>query len=163
MTSPATPDRGAPNRPTPIIVSRLAGSLIVTGPRTAYIVGQPKEPCNWSDFGINPTVDFDHWKKPFMTELSLHRPYTAIGHRFVMTAISGNNSQKNDEKHLAEVLSSRLLIERNGSVSERLWHLVHQMDITDYSTEPLETNIDWLITMPAGIWNIVRDTVLRCV
>ena len=53
---------------------------------------------------------------------------------------------------------STFIIYRNGSVSERLWGLI--METADPS---LEVNqIPWLATLPDDIWDIVRDSLLRC-
>jgi hypothetical protein len=56
------------------------------------------------------------------------------------------------------------VIERNGSVSERLWRLVLAGGDPDAEDEPRE-RIDarWLGEMPSPIWRMIRDTVLRCI
>ena len=59
------------------------------------------------------------------------------------------------------MLAKRLLIQRNGSVSERLWRLV-----TGESDESVaavsETEATWLVQMPEAVWNIIRENVLKC-
>lgn len=52
--------------------------------------------------------------------------------------------------------TGRLVIHRNASVSERLWRLVTQGE-----AEP-RTDARWLGQMPASVWNVVRDGVLKC-
>jgi hypothetical protein len=54
---------------------------------------------------------------------------------------------------LAQLVHARLVIQRNDSVSERLWRLV---------TAENATRAQWLVEMPAQAWDIVRDTVLKC-
>ena len=54
---------------------------------------------------------------------------------------------------LAALVEARLVIARNGSVSERLWRMV---------THDCATRADWLLEVPAHVWELVRDTVLRC-
>jgi hypothetical protein len=54
---------------------------------------------------------------------------------------------------LAAVAHARLVIARNDSVSERLWRIV---------THEGATSAEWLFDVPAHVWEIVRDTVLRC-
>ena len=49
---------------------------------------------------------------------------------------------------------ARLVIARNGSVTERLWRLV--------THEGAHRAPSWLFDVPAHVWEIVRDTVLRC-
>jgi hypothetical protein len=58
-----------------------------------------------------------------------------------------------DLDELAAIVKARLVITRNDSVSERLWRLV---------TSDGSPRAQWLIDLPAPIWDIVRDTVLRC-
>jgi hypothetical protein len=58
-----------------------------------------------------------------------------------------------DVHDLANILTARLVIQRNGSVSERLWRIV---------THDGATRAQWLVDVPAHVWEIVRDTVLRC-
>jgi hypothetical protein len=58
-----------------------------------------------------------------------------------------------DIDELAAIVKARLVITRNDSVSERLWRLI---------TSDGNTRAQWLIDVPAAVWEIVRDTVLRC-
>jgi hypothetical protein len=58
-----------------------------------------------------------------------------------------------DVDELAALVRTRLVIQRNGSVSERLWRVVTHGDASD---------AQWLVDVPAHVWDIVRDTVLRC-
>jgi hypothetical protein len=56
-------------------------------------------------------------------------------------------------EELAKLLHARLVIQRNDSVSERLWRIV---------THDGAVRAQWLIDVPAHVWDIVRDSVLRC-
>jgi hypothetical protein len=58
-----------------------------------------------------------------------------------------------DVEELAQLVHARLVIQRNDSVSERLWRIV---------THESATRAQWLIDLPAHVWKIVRDNVLRC-
>jgi hypothetical protein len=58
-----------------------------------------------------------------------------------------------DLDELAALVHARLVIQRNDSVSERLWRLV---------THAGDTRADWLLDIPAHVWEIVRNDVLRC-
>lgn len=58
-----------------------------------------------------------------------------------------------DVEELAALVRGRLVITRNGSVSERLWRIV---------THEGATRAQWLVDVPAHVWDIVRDSVLRC-
>jgi hypothetical protein len=57
------------------------------------------------------------------------------------------------------------VIARTGSVSERLWRLViGERDELDGppAAPPEVVPARWLGELPPAIWQIVRDTVLRC-
>lgn len=58
-----------------------------------------------------------------------------------------------DVDELAALVRARLVITRNDSVSERLWRIV---------THDHATRAQWLVDLPAHVWDIVRDSVLRC-
>ncbi len=58
-----------------------------------------------------------------------------------------------DPHELVAIMTARLVIARNGSVSERLWRIVAHENAT---------RAQWLVDVPAHVWEIVRDTVLRC-
>jgi hypothetical protein len=54
-----------------------------------------------------------------------------------------------------------MLIERNGSVSERLWRAVLGVDDAgDAPRGPVAAR--WLLEVPESVWRVVRDAVLRC-
>jgi hypothetical protein len=57
---------------------------------------------------------------------------------------------------LAHTLAAKLVIARNGSVSERLWRLARGEGATG------EPRLQWLVEIPQPVWEIVRETVLRC-
>jgi hypothetical protein len=80
---------------------------------------------------------------------------------------------------LVRLLADRLVIARTGSVSERLWRLVIGEsdddtgdDAGDAAGDPASERAGgsrsdviparWLGELPPAIWQIVRDTVLRC-
>ncbi|WP_437983932.1 hypothetical protein [Sorangium sp. So ce117] len=68
-------------------------------------------------------------------------------------------------EELAKKLVHRFVIDRNGSVSERLWRLVysHGPDEPPHDAEaPVERDVRWPGGIPKPIWQLVRDNVLRC-
>ncbi|WP_438041321.1 hypothetical protein [Sorangium sp. So ce128] len=66
-------------------------------------------------------------------------------------------------EELAKKLVQRFVIDRNGSVSERLWRLVYSHDDPlDDAEAPVERDARWLGGIPEPIWQLVRDNVLRC-
>jgi hypothetical protein len=66
-------------------------------------------------------------------------------------------------EELATRLVQRFVIERNGSVRERLWRLAYSPDDPlDDAEAPVERDVCWLGHIPETIWQLVRDNVLRC-
>jgi hypothetical protein len=59
-----------------------------------------------------------------------------------------------DALELADIVTARLVIARNGSVSERLWRLI--------GSDGAARGAQWLVDVPAAVWEIVREQVLRC-
>jgi hypothetical protein len=101
-------------------IGRWMGAIVVEVDGAQKLVGNPKEPCEFT-----PPV-------PLTTPLAVDdRPL--------------------DE--LAALVHARLVIQRNDSVSERLWRLV---------TSDNASRAQWLVDAPQAVWDIVRESVLRC-
>jgi hypothetical protein len=124
-------------------VGRLAGAILAESHGEYFLVGDTKSPCDWKAAGFEPPVALDALKAPF-----------------VRLARCGEVSL--GTSHLVMDLEG-FVIERNGSVSDRLWRLVIQRGDTESTDEP-EGAVDarWLGEIPSPLWQIVRDTVLRC-
>lgn len=113
-------------------VGRKWGALIVDG---QYLVGNPKEPC------------------PLVTG-ELAPPYVV---RVANAPLEGPLLHiEGEAEAVAHLVAERMIIARNGSVSERLWRLVTS------GAEGAEIDARWLAEAPAHVWQIVRDAVLRC-
>jgi hypothetical protein len=132
-------------------VARLAGAILAETAGEFFLVGNLKEPCDFAAAGFETPKEVDAVKRPYVKLEAKHR-VTVNGPCLTIDC---------EGETLARMLAERLVIERNGSVSERLWRL-----ITDPSGReevpngPL--NVRWLGEIPSEIWQIVRDTVLRC-
>jgi len=63
---------------------------------------------------------------------------------------------ESEGEELAQLLARRFIIQRNNSVSNRLWNVV--------TCDSDEGAVDarWLEQMPDEVWNVVRDSVLKC-
>jgi hypothetical protein len=133
-------------------VGRIAGAILAETAGSFFLVGNPKEPCDWLAHGFEPPGEIDAQKRPFI-KLS-PRQRVLLSPPWLTMDLEGDS--------LPRLLVERLVIERNGSVSERLWRLVTQAD--DEADAPPDEAIDarWLAGIPAPIWRVVRDTVLRC-
>jgi hypothetical protein len=135
---------------------RLAGAVVAeTGDGAYYLVGNTKQPCDWRALGFETPIEVDASKRTFVRlaragEVTLAGPFLELG-------LEGED--------LPRALADRFLIERNGSVSERLWRLVVGMGNPDADPPSGDAAVDarWLGAMPTAVWQIVRDTVLRCV
>ena len=133
-------------------VGRLAGAILAETQGEYFLVGNTKAPCDWAAAGFEAPVELDPPKRPYLKlqrcgAVNLASPSLAL-------AVEG--------EELARTLAQRFLIERNGSVSDRLWRLVILRGDPDASDTQGEIDARWLGDMPAPLWQIVRDTVLRC-
>jgi hypothetical protein len=122
-------------------VGRLAGAIIAETQGVVYLVGNPKVPCDFAAAGFETPPAIDARARPFIRlspcrVIELPPPLLALD-------VEG--------EALPQLLAGVFLIERTGSISERLWRLV--IDQGDPR---------WLGEIPPSIWQIVRDTVLRC-
>jgi hypothetical protein len=133
-------------------VGRLGGALLAETEGTCYLVGNLKRPCDFPAAGFEtPAGEIDALATPYL-RLARSGPLAVPG-PWLMMALEG--------EELPRLLAARLLVERNGSVSDRLWRLVLSADPDDDVTA--EVDARWLGAVPAHVWQVVRDSVLRCV
>jgi hypothetical protein len=135
-------------------VGRLAGAILAETNGEWFLVGNTKTPCDWAAAGFEPPIEVDAMKRPFLRLSRAGEP--AIEAPVLTVGLEG--------EALAKRLSECFLITRNGSVSDRLWRLVvSPNDPLDDDDVPAAIDARWLGEMPIAVWNVVRDTVLRCV
>jgi len=137
-------------------VGRIAGAILAESEGQYFLVGNTKEPCDFAAMGFEPPVEIDVLKRPYL-RLSI-----AGRVRFQAPWIDLDI----EGEALARFLAERFLVERNGSVSERLWRLVIDPDGGPEGRgqpDGMEgIPARWLGEVPSAVWKIVRDTVLRC-
>ncbi len=133
-------------------VGRLAGAILAETGGAFYLVGNPKVPCDFPASGFEPPPEIDALVRPFI-RLS---PVRAIELASPVLALEVEGEA------LPRLLADALVIERTGSVSERLWRLVIGQTEDDDGPSPDVVPARWLGEVPPAIWNVVRDTVLRC-
>jgi hypothetical protein len=131
-------------------IARLAGAILAETEGRYYLIGDLKEPCDFARAGFDPPGELEPGV-PAYRLLSALRSIT-LEPPVLTTALEG--------EALARRLSDFLVIKRNGSVSERLWRLVAQPEVHEGKAE---IDARWLGELPAAIWQIVQDTVLRCI
>jgi hypothetical protein len=132
-------------------VGRLAGAIVARSGEQYFLVGNTKEPCDWAKVGFEPPVEIDAKKRPYLA-LSIAGPVSLAG-PWLHVEVEG--------EELARRLAERMVIERTGSVSDRLWRLVMGLeDGQPAITEDVDAR--WLVEVPMAVWRIVQDTVLRC-
>ncbi len=131
--------------------SRIAGAILAETKGRHYLVGNIKEPCDWEVYGFEDPGEIVASDRSFI-ELKPLREISPVGVQLSLNL---------EGAALAELLFQRLVIHRNGSVSERLWNLVSGSDGTT-PQESLRIDARWLGEIPAPLWAIVRDAVLRC-
>ena len=133
-------------------VGRLAGALLAETGGEFFLVGNTKEPCDFEAAGFESPGEID----------ALERRYIRLAPRRAVELAAPYLRLDLEGEALAALLAERLLIERNASVSDRLWRLL--IDPSGQEELPEDEAVDarWLAEIPAPIWGIVRDTVLRC-
>jgi len=133
-------------------VGRLAGAILAETGGEFFLVGNTKEPCDFEAAGFESPGEID----------ALERRYIRLAPRRAIELAAPYLSLDLEGEALAALLAERLLIERNASVSDRLWRLL--IDPSGQEELPEDEAVDarWLAEIPAPIWRIVRDTVLRC-
>lgn len=117
-------------------IGRYAGSIVIDDGARQILVGNPKEPC-----AVPDTLE-----APFVR--ALDAPVPLSGCALVV--------EHADADALAKLISDKLVIQRNGSVSERLWRVITNQQASG------ELAAQWLVEIPMHVWNIVRDTMLKC-
>ncbi len=133
-------------------VGRLAGALLAETGGEFFLVGNTKEPCDFEAAGFESPGEID----------ALERRYIRLAPRRAVELAAPYLTLDLEGEALAALLAERLLIERNASVSDRLWRLLMDPSGQDELPEDEAVDARWLAEIPAPIWGIVRDTVLRC-
>ena len=129
-------------------VTRLSGAILAETQGRYFLVGNLKGPCNFENNGFRDPGEIDPLKHPYI-ELE---PTRIILREGVCIHIPIEGEQ------LPQMLVRLFVIERNGSISQRLWTLVTE------NSEVKDSMIDasWLSALPDVVWEAVRDSVLRC-
>lgn len=137
-------------------LGRLAGALLLRVDEAFYLIGNLKEPCDFRAAGfVTPAEEIDACAHPWIRLEALEGARVPGAVLRLDTSMAG--------AALAELVAKRLLIVRNGSVSDRLWRLITGADASGVTSAGAHgDNGSWLVQIPAPIWDIVRDTVLRC-
>lgn len=133
-------------------VGRLAGAIVVETGDEVYLVGNPKVPCEWARHGLEPPREIDAVARPFVR--MVRRGAFAVAPPLLELETEG--------EALARLLSEIFVIERTGSVSDRLWRLVIGQTEEDDQSPPEIIAARWLAEIPRPLWHVVRGAVLRC-
>lgn len=136
-------------------VGRLAGGLLLEtkheNQSAWFLVGDTKVPCDWGKAGFEPPPERDLVRDRFI-RLEVSGEPNLVG-TTLSISLEGTDA--------ARTLGERLTVNRNGSVSERLWGLIlgeEELEAPSGRTIPCA----WLCEMPPEVWNVVRDAVLKC-
>jgi hypothetical protein len=134
-------------------VGRLAGALLAETGEHHYLVGNLKRPCDFAAAGFErPVGEVD----------ALARPYIRLNRSGPLAVAGPWLSLELEGEALPRALAERLLIERNGSVSDRLWRLVLSADPDAEIPGDAVIDARWLVEVPSHLWKIVREAVLKC-
>jgi hypothetical protein len=158
-------------------IGRLAGALLVETEGAFFLVGNTKEPCDWREHGFEAPTEIDALKRPWISlsrvgNASTGAPSTgapSIGAPSIGAPSTGAPSigdphlrVEMEGEGLLDEIARRMLVVRNGSVSERLWRLVlGGEEADDFPQGGVAAR--WLVEAPEPVWRAVRDAVLRCV
>ena len=133
--------------------ARLAGAILAETDGAYFLVGETKAPCDFPAAGFAPPGRNTAISPWFVRLERLGTPRLAPP--CLELGVEG--------EALPRTLAARFVIERNGSVSERLWRLVLNGGDADADEEPEgDIGARWLGEIPDPFWQIIRDTVLRC-
>lgn len=133
------------------IISRLGGAILAKTEGQYFLVGDLKEPLDFAKQGFAKPEERDVKEIPFVvleTISDVQEPKAVF-------------SMDLEGVALAKKLASSFVIWRNGSVSERLWGLVEESSPKAKALITVK-DANWLAITPDDIWDIVRDSVLRC-
>lgn len=134
-------------------VGRLGGAILAETQGEYYLVGNTKAPVDFREAGFEPPDEVDLVKGAYLRLKPLRE--VKVEAPVLLLDVEG--------EELAKKLVHRFVIDRNGSVSERLWRLVYSPDDPlDDAEAPVERDARWLGDIPETIWQLVRDNVLRC-
>jgi hypothetical protein len=138
-------------------LGRLCGALLLqTSERGApawFVIGDTKVPCDWTAAGFVAPDERDVRRTPTVQLRVCGAPQL----RGTVLALQLGGASA------AALVAERLLVERNGSVSERLWRLITgEPAATCVSTAERTIDAAWLGQMPRPIWDVVRQAVLTC-
>lgn len=133
-------------------LTRLSGALLLASKGAFYLIGETKEPCDFLANGFQTPPELESGGVAF-------RALCGVGPKShaeaaLLLPLEG--------EACAKLLAQRLLIERNASVSERLWRLSFGLSEPDQEPEG-QLDAAWLVEVPEVVWGAVRDSVLRCV
>ncbi len=130
-------------------VGRLAGALLAETQGEYFLVGDLKEPCEFEKEGFQSPGERNPLEQPYV-KLTALRP-VELRPPFLQMEVEG--------QALAQLLTERLVIARNGSVSERIWRMLVQ---SANGSGAGGVSARWLAEIPLSVWQIVKDNVLKC-
>jgi hypothetical protein len=134
------------------LVGRLAGAILAETEGQFFLVGNPKEPCDFAAVGFEPPGVINALERPFVRLLPCRS--VQVPHPYLTVDVEG--------EALARLLVDRFVIQRNGSVSDRLWRLVIDPKRENRAVPDGSIDARWLGEIPTEIWQVVRETVLKC-
>lgn len=150
-------------------LSRLGGALLLHAQGAFFLIGNLKRPCDFGAAGfVAPAQPIDALAQPVLPLAPAPGQTPSETGPFLDVTVAtppDTTAPTAAGEALARRLAACLLIERNGSVSDRLWRLLLGDDSDPDAEAPAPTAVvdaRWLPTLPPHIWNVVRDTVLKC-
>jgi precorrin-3B C17-methyltransferase len=135
-------------------IARLAGGIVFRSGKRYFLVGDLKEPCLFEEFGFLPPVREGTADRQWI-ELQLLEPLRPVRLDFkIVLDLDGVAG--------AQEVYRRFAIYRNSSISERLMGLVLEASPRCRLNDQECIDARWLSGTPTRVWDIIRDTVLKC-
>lgn len=133
-------------------IARLAGGIVFRSGTRYFLVGDLKEPCSFEEFGFQQPKREGTADRQWV-ELHQLEPPREIRLDFnIAIGLVGESG--------AQEVYRRFAIYRNSSISERLMNLVNEVSPRGRDGSVIDAS--WLSDTPQAVWDMVRDTVLKC-
>ena len=134
-------------------IGRCAGTLLVEIEDKFYIIGETKEPFDFTSMGLSNPQALGESPIRLLEQIDTTNPWETASCHYII-----HQTDQPFQEYL-DRLSEIFIIRRNSMISERIWELVARIE------EPIPEDFwpaGWLFDSPEMVWDIVRDTMLRC-
>ena len=131
-------------------LGRLGGAMLVQSANEYYLIGKPKQPVDFSEYGFEAPGEYENF-----TQLTVEDAAKTADIKYdMLSSVSAGE--------FALAIYQRFAIYRNSSISERLVSYVTSKSQRVAHNGGEFTDVRWLAAMPQESWEIIRDSLLKC-